>query len=135
MPVDTLFADERTGTHISTVMDYPVKAILFEFTYNIKMMVEVMSETCSYLQEKNIPYSILISDCGKKTFLFLQTLATTCNLSAWECSGYFLFRSRSEFDQVTEDAMRKHLSAVSLDDEGFQTVKQLCFSIASKLAD
>ena len=72
MPVDTFFADGRTGTHISTVMDYPIKAILFECTYNINMMVEVMSETCSYLQEKNIPYSILISDCGKKTFLFLQ---------------------------------------------------------------
>ncbi|KAK4858354.1 hypothetical protein QYF36_015118 [Acer negundo] len=135
MPVDTFFADGRTGTHISTVMDYPINALLFECTYNIKMMVEVMSETCSYLQEKNIPYSILISDCGKKIFLFLQTLGTSCKLSAWECSGYFLFRSRSEFDQVTERAMRKHLSAVSLDDEGFQTVKQLCFSIASKLAD
>ncbi|KAL5773852.1 hypothetical protein ACOSP7_011409 [Xanthoceras sorbifolium] len=135
MAVDNFFADERTGISISAVMDYPIKALLLECTYNIKMMVEIMSETCSYLEEKNIPYNILISDCGKKIFLFLQTLATSCNLSAWECSGYFLFRSRNEFDQVTEYAMRKHLCAVSLADEGFQAVKQLCCSIASKLAN
>ena len=64
----------------------------------------------------------------------LQKLANSKTLSAWECGGYFLFKSTSEFDQATEEAMLKKLSDVSLDDEGFQVVKQLCRSIADKFS-
>lgn len=63
----------------------------------------------------------------------LQT-STNSILSAWECGGYFLFKSRSEFDQATEEALLKQLSTVSLDDKGFQAVKLLCCSVASKFA-
>lgn len=66
--------------------------------------------------------------------LLVQKSAISRNLLAWECGGYFLFGSKHEFDQVTEEAIHKRLSAVSLNDEGFQVVKQLCCSIASKLS-
>lgn len=64
----------------------------------------------------------------------LQTSKNSCTRSAWECGGYFLFKSRSEFDQATEKTLLKQLSTVSIDDEGFQAVKLLCCSIANKFA-
>ncbi|KAJ9163202.1 hypothetical protein P3X46_022900 [Hevea brasiliensis] len=136
MPVDILFDAGQGGIHIFTVIDYPIKTLLFESNCNFKIMVEVLAETCSCLLNKDIQYNLMISDCGKKFFLFLQaqTLSTSCNLSAWECGGYFLFRSRQEFDEVTEAALLKRLSTVSLDDEGFAAVKRLCCRIATKIA-
>ena len=62
----------------------------------------------------------------------MQNMANSGTLSAWECGGYFLFQSRSEFDQATEETMLNKLRDVSLDDEGFQVVKELCCSIADK---
>lgn len=67
-------------------------------------------------------------------FVQLQTSKNFCTLSAWECGGYFVVKSRSEFDQATEQALLKQLTTVSLDDEGFQGVKRLCCTIASKFA-
>lgn len=136
MPVDIIFGDGRGGIRVSAVMDYPIKTLLFESNCNFKIMVEVLAETCSFLLDKGIPSKLMISDRGQKIFLFLQvqTLSTPCRLSAWECGGYFLFKSRQEFDQVTEATLLKRLSTVSLDDEGFAAVKQICCSIASKMA-
>ncbi|XP_024951379.1 GDP-L-galactose phosphorylase 1 isoform X2 [Citrus sinensis] len=78
----------------------------------------------------------LFYDCSSPgaSHVYFQKSAISGNLLAWECGGYFLFGSKYEFDQVTEEAIHKRLSAVSLNDEGFQVVKQLCCSIASKLA-
>ncbi len=45
-----------------------------------------------------------------------------------------MFRSRQDFDEVTEAALLKRLSTVSLDDEGFAAVKRLCCRIATKIA-
>lgn len=135
-PVDTFYCDEWRGMRISAVTDYPIKTLLFEGNQKFKRMLEVLVEICYRLQEKSIPYNLLISDCGAKIFLFLQmqNLANSRTISAWECGGYFLFKSRSEFDQAIEETMLRRLSAVSLDDEGFQVVKQLCCSIADKFA-
>ncbi|KAB1222823.1 GDP-L-galactose phosphorylase 1 [Morella rubra] len=134
--VNTFFRDGRRGMRISAVTDYPIKTLLFESSQRFKIMVEVLVEICSHLQGRRIPYNLLITNCGQKIFLFLQhqNLANSRTLSAWECGGYFLFRSRAEFDQATEEAIVEKLSAVSLDDEGFQGVKQLCCSIADKLS-
>ncbi|XP_044496385.1 GDP-L-galactose phosphorylase 1-like [Mangifera indica] len=135
MPVDTFFSDEQGGICIGTVTDYPIKTLLFQHDCNVKIMVEAISDICSYLWEKNIPHNLLISDLGKKIFLFFQKPTASVNLSAWECGGYFLFRSKYEFNQVTEEALLKYLSAVSLNNESFEAVKQLCgSSIAGKLA-
>lgn len=64
----------------------------------------------------------------------LHILATVCTLSAWECGGHFVFKERSDFDQVTEDDLLKRMADVTLDDEAFETMKQLCCSVAGKLA-
>lgn len=135
MPLDTFFGDGQEGMRISSVTDYPIKTLVFESNH-MNMMMEVLAEICSCLQEKLIPYNLLISDHGKRIFLFFQlhTSKNFCTLSAWECGGYFVVKSRSEFDQATEQALLKQLTTVSLDDEGFQRVKRLCCTIASKFA-
>lgn len=71
-PVDTLFHEGQRGMRISAVTDFPIKTLLFESNKKFKRMVEVLVEICCQLQEKSIPYNLLISDSGKKIFLFLQ---------------------------------------------------------------
>ncbi|XP_062096653.1 GDP-L-galactose phosphorylase 1-like [Humulus lupulus] len=132
MPVDTIFGDLQSWMHISVVTDYSIKTLLLESNQKFKIMMEVLVNICYCLQELSILYSLLISDCGKKIFLFLQKSKDSSSLSAWECGGYFMYKSRSEFDECTEKTILKRLSSVSIDDDGFKAVKLLCCSIASK---
>lgn len=81
MPVDILIDAGQKGIQISTVIDYPIKTLLFESNCNIRMMVEIVSETTRYLLDKEIPYNLMISDCGKKVFLFLQVRWSSCACS------------------------------------------------------
>ncbi|XP_039054098.1 GDP-L-galactose phosphorylase 1-like isoform X1 [Hibiscus syriacus] len=132
-PVSTFFGGGRRGIHICSIIDYPIKTLSFTTTHNLKILAAAISEICSHLEEKNVQYNLMISDSGKRVFLFLQkTCAASRAISAWECGGYFLYADRYEFDQVTEDAMLNRLSSFSLDDCDFEAVKQLCCSIASK---
>lgn len=134
MQVLPFFSDQLGGTTISYLTDYPIKVLLFK-SNNLRSLVKVLSEICSCLAEKGIPYSLLISDCGRKIFLFpqLQSLENSSISSAWECGGYFLFQSRCAFESATEESVLRRLGTASLDDEGFLMVKQLCYDIASKL--
>ncbi|OVA03339.1 hypothetical protein BVC80_7231g2 [Macleaya cordata] len=137
MPVVNVLGNwQEKGIHISEVADYPIKALTFEGNGNLKLLVEVVAEICSCLQNQDIRYCLLISSCGKKMFLFpqLHMLATTCTLSAWECGGHFVFKERNDFDRATEDILMKRMAAVSLTDEAFEAVKQLSCSVAGKLA-
>ena len=69
LPVDTIF---QSWMRISVVTDYPIKTLLLESNQNFKIMMEVLVKICFCLQEMSISYNLLISDCGKKIFLFLQ---------------------------------------------------------------
>lgn len=71
MPSDTFFVDGQKGTCISSVADYPIKTLVFESNH-FKLMLEVVAEICSCLRGKLILYNLLISDRGRKIFLFLQ---------------------------------------------------------------
>lgn len=82
MPVVTLWDNGLGGTRICSLIDYPIKALLFESKSNVKVSVEVLAEICSCLQGKNIPYSFLISDCGKRIFLFPQVNCPTVSFQA-----------------------------------------------------
>ncbi|CAL1402871.1 unnamed protein product [Linum trigynum] len=135
-PVELLYRDGDTGPiSISTVIDYPIKTLLLEACCYSRILVEVVAEICSFLQVNNVTYNLLIADCGRKVFLFLQRkpFQNSTNLSAWECGGYFLFRSRQEFDQITETALLLRLSSFSVDDECFEAVRKLVCSLACKL--
>lgn len=72
-PAGTLFgASGRRGIHICSIIDYPIKTLSFQTTQNLKILAAAISEICFQLEEKNIQYNLMISDSGKKSFLFLQ---------------------------------------------------------------
>lgn len=71
MPSDTFFGDGQEEIRISSVADYPIKTLIFESNH-FKLMLEVVAEICSCLRGKQILYNLLISDHGRKIFLFLQ---------------------------------------------------------------
>lgn len=71
MPSDTFFGDGQEEIRISSVADYPIKTLIFESNH-FKLMLEVVAEICSCLRGKLILYNLLISDHGRKIFLFLR---------------------------------------------------------------
>lgn len=72
MSVDTIFSDPLGRIRISAIAEYPIRTLVLESTCSLKIMVDVFVDICACLLEKNIPYNLLISDCGKRIFLFLQ---------------------------------------------------------------
>lgn len=72
MPVDAFYGNVKSGIYISAVTDYPIKTVLFESNQKFETMMEVLAKICSCLKGMRILYNLLISECGKKIFLFLQ---------------------------------------------------------------
>ncbi|XP_010906479.2 GDP-L-galactose phosphorylase 1 isoform X1 [Elaeis guineensis] len=124
----------KTGICICEVADYPLKALVF-ISKNLKALADVVAEICSTLHNHNSAFNLLISDHGAKIFLFPQvrTVLLECHLSAWECGGFFVYNTKSDFDHVSEVEILKRMASMSLDDHSFQALKQLCCNIANKL--
>lgn len=87
---------QERGIHIFEVSDYPVKTLMFKGKDNFNMLVALVSEICSSLQDRQIPFNLLISECSTKMFLFPQVIY----FSYWikEIEGiFFLSFTRSLF--------------------------------------
>ncbi|WOK99524.1 GDP-L-galactose phosphorylase 1-like [Canna indica] len=122
-----------SGVYISEVADYALKTLIF-VSKNLKALVEVVGEMCSYLHDNGTAFSLLISDCGTKVFMFPQVRAILgYQLSTLECGGYFVYDTKSDFDHINEADILKLLASVSLDVPNFETLKQQCCVAASKL--
>ncbi|KAL0406950.1 UNVERIFIED_CONTAM: GDP-L-galactose phosphorylase 1 [Sesamum latifolium] len=63
------------GVKISDILNYPVRGLVFEGGNTLEDLSNVVSDSCICLQENNIPYNVLIADCGKRIFLFPQCYA------------------------------------------------------------
>ncbi|XP_011624021.1 GDP-L-galactose phosphorylase 1 isoform X2 [Amborella trichopoda] len=142
VPVIPVLGDwENIELKIFEIASYPIKGLVFKCKENFKLMVSLVAEVCSRLQDQDVPHKLLITDCGTKIFLFpqgqneamVQGFKTGSNPSAWECVGYFVFKTKLEFDQATEESILKRLTAASLNNENFQALKQLCCFLASKM--
>lgn len=133
MPVVTFFAGEE-GICISELADYPIKTLVFS-SNKPKSLVAIVSWICFHLEELSTPFSLVISDCGMKIFLFPQVqVPGDRNLSAWECAGHFIFNQLPDFNEAMEEEILKHLAAFSLGDEGFEELKKLCGDVATSKA-
>lgn len=62
------------GVLISELLKYPVRGLVFEGGNAIVDLSNSVSAACICLQENNIPYNVLISDCGKRVFLLPQVM-------------------------------------------------------------
>jgi len=60
------------GVKISKLLNYPVRGLVFEGGHALDDLANTFSEACSCLQDNNIPYNVLISDCGRRVFLLPQ---------------------------------------------------------------
>lgn len=130
---------QKCGTEVivSQLLNYPVKALVFEGGSTMRDLSDAVSNSCISLQNNNIPFNILISECGKKVFLFPQCFAekqahgqvdqeileTMVNPAIWEISGHMVLKRREDYDNVSEDYACKLLSEVSLSEERFEEVK------------
>jgi len=62
----------KNGVTVSKLINYPVRGLVFEGGNTLEDLANVVSNACIWLQDNNVPYNVLISDCGKRIFLFPQ---------------------------------------------------------------
>lgn len=63
------------GVKVSRLLNYPVRALVYKGGDTLKDLSDMVSGACICLQENNIPFNVLISDLGKKIFLFPQVMS------------------------------------------------------------
>ncbi|KAK6913550.1 hypothetical protein RJ641_023151 [Dillenia turbinata] len=127
----------KRGVVVSELLKYPVQALVFQGGNTMQDLADVVAKSCITLQNSNTPYNILISDCGKKIFLFPQYYAkkqalgevsqefldTRVNPAAWEISGHMVLKTRKDYDGATEEYALRFLAEASLSEDRFQEVK------------
>ncbi|KAH6795785.1 hypothetical protein C2S51_036771 [Perilla frutescens var. frutescens] len=134
-----------SGVEISNILNYPVRGLVFKGGDTVEDLSNVVSDSCICLQENNIPYNVLIADCGKRIFLFPQCYAekqalgevrselldTQVNPAVWEISGHMVLKRKSDYEAASEENAWQLLAEVSLSEERLQEVKELIFDAIS----
>ncbi|CAN6353118.1 unnamed protein product [Urochloa humidicola] len=134
----------KTGVTVSKLINYPVRGLVFEGGNTLNDLANVVSSACIWLQDNNVPYNVLISDCGKRIFLFPQCYAekqalgevsqelldTQVNPAVWEISGHIVLKRRNDYEEASETSAWKLLAEVSLSEERFEEVKAYIFTAA-----
>ncbi|CAK9172128.1 unnamed protein product [Ilex paraguariensis] len=122
---------------VSQLLNYPVRGLVFEGGNTMRDLCDAIANSCICLQNRNIPFNVLISDCGKRIFLFPQCYAeqqalgevsqelldTQVNPAVWEISGHMVLKRRKDYDDASEDYAWRLLSKVSLPEDRFQELK------------
>ncbi|CAI8596630.1 unnamed protein product [Vicia faba] len=124
---------------ISKLLNYPVRGLVFEGGYALNDLANTVTEACICLQHNNIPYNVLISDCGRRVFLLPQCYAekqalgevsaelldTQVNPAVWEISGHMVLKRKKDFDEASEANAWRLLAEVSLSEARFKEVNDL----------
>lgn len=135
--ISTLYA----GVNIFELSKYPVRGLVFAGGDTLQDLSKAVSDSCICLQDNNIPFNVLISDCGKRVFLFPQCYAekqalgevraelldTQVNPAVWEISGHMVLKRRDDYEKASEANAWRLLAEVSLSEDRFQEVKTLIF--------
>ncbi|XP_062104869.1 GDP-L-galactose phosphorylase 2-like [Humulus lupulus] len=128
---------DNKGVIVSQLKNYPVQGLVFEAGNSMQDLSDVVASSCIHLQENNIPFNVLISDCGKRIFLFPQSFAerqalrevsqdildTQVNPAVWEISGHVVLKRKKDFDDASEAYAWRLLAEVSLSEVRFAEVK------------
>ncbi|KAI5061064.1 hypothetical protein GOP47_0023569 [Adiantum capillus-veneris] len=140
-PSETLVSRKmNNGVKISELMKFPVRGIVFESADRLDELASSVGKCCCILQEKNIPFNILITDCGSMVYLFPQCyaerqacgkvdqalLGTQVNPAVWEISGHIVLKRKEDYERASEDLAWRLLAEVSLDEESFHELKIAC---------
>lgn len=62
----------KDGVLVSELLKYPVRGLVFEGGNSLQALSNSVSDACICLQENNIPFNVLIADCGQRIFLLPQ---------------------------------------------------------------
>jgi len=136
---------EKAGVKIFELYNYPVRGLVFEGGNTLEDLSNAVGSSCICLQDNNIPYNVLVADCGKRVFLFPQCYAekqalgevdqeildTQVNPAVWEISGHMVLKRKQDFDRASEDYAWKLLAEVSLSEERFEEVKAYILEAAA----
>lgn len=134
----------KSGVKVSKLMNYPVRGLVFEEGNTLNDLANVVSSACIWLQDNNVPYNVLISDSGRKIFLFPQCYAekqalgevsqelldTQVNPAVWEISGHIVLKRRDDYEEASEASAWRLLAEVSLSEARFEEVKAYIFDAA-----
>ncbi|KAI4321967.1 hypothetical protein MLD38_035285 [Melastoma candidum] len=126
---------------VSELLEYPVRSLVFEGGKSVIELANKVSGACICLQENNISFNLLISDRGKRIFLFPQCYAekqalgevspelldTQVNPAVWEISGHMVLKRKADYEEASEEKAWRLLAEVSLSEERFQEVNALIF--------
>ncbi|XP_042376738.1 GDP-L-galactose phosphorylase 2-like [Zingiber officinale] len=138
----------QRGVNISRLLNYPVRGLVYEGGNSLRDLSDVVSKSCMCLQDNNIPFNVLISDSGRRIFLFPQCYAekqalgevsqelldTQVNPAVWEISGHMVLKRKKDFEEATEQYALRLLAEVSLSKARFEEVKAYIFD-AIELAE
>lgn len=137
-----------SGIKIFELLNYPVRGLVFEGGNSLEDLAKVVSDSCVFLQDTNIPYNVLIADSGRRIFLLPQCYAekqalgevsselldTQVNPAVWEISGHIVLKRKEDYDEASEGNAWRLLAEVSLSEARFEEVKAMIFeAIASCL--
>ncbi|KAF7815854.1 GDP-L-galactose phosphorylase 1 [Senna tora] len=142
-------ANLKGGVKISALLNYPVRGLVFEGGNTLEDLANTVSDACICLQDNNIPYNVLISDCGRQIFLLPQCYAekqalgevsaelldTQVNPAVWEISGHMVLKRKTDYDEASEANAWRLLAEVSLSEERFQEVNALIFEAIAASAE
>ncbi|KAF5727944.1 hypothetical protein HS088_TW21G00084 [Tripterygium wilfordii] len=134
-----------SGVNVSQLLDYPVRGLVFEGGNSLECLSNTVSNACICLQDNNIPYNVLIADCGKRVFVFAQCYAekqalgkvspelleTQVNPAVWEISGHMVLKRKKDYEEASEKNAWRLLAEVSLSEERYQEVNALIFEAIS----
>nr|XP_009403710.1 PREDICTED: GDP-L-galactose phosphorylase 2 [Musa acuminata subsp. malaccensis] len=131
----------HNGVKVSRLLNYPVRGLVYEGGNTLKDLSDVVANSCICLQENNIPFNVLISDSGRRIFLFPQCYAekqalgevgqdlldTQVNPAVWEISGHIVLKRKKDYDEASEHYAWRLLAEVSLSEARFEEVKVYIF--------
>lgn len=78
------------GVKVSELLNYPVRGLVFEGGNTVDHLSNAVSDACICLQSNNIPYNVLISDCGRRVFLLPQVNSSRSPGVSCDFKRYYL---------------------------------------------
>ncbi|XAR51464.1 GDP-L-galactose phosphorylase [Bertholletia excelsa] len=137
----------NSGVLVSELQSYPVRGLVFEGGITMRDLSNTVADCCVLLQNKNIPFNVLIADCGNRIFLFPQCYAerqalglvgkelldTRVNPAVWEISGHMVLKRKKDFDYASEFNAWRLLAEASMSEVRFEAVKALILEAGALL--